>query len=44
MKVPAIGFTAEASFDRTDFGLEFLSGPILGDQIDIVIQAEFIKQ
>ena len=44
MKVPAIGFTAEASFDRTDFGLEFLSGPILGDQVDIVIQAEFIKQ
>lgn len=44
VKVPAIGFTAQGSFDRTEFGLDFLSGSILGDQIDIVIQAEFIKQ
>ncbi|MEM1434319.1 MAG: YceI family protein [Pseudomonadota bacterium] len=43
-KVPALGFTATTTIDRTVFGLTFLSGSLLGDTIDIVIQAEFLKQ
>ena len=43
-KVPALGFSATGSFDRTDFGLTFLSGSGLGDTIEIEIQTEFIKQ
>ena len=43
-KVPALGFEATAVVDRTEFGLDFLSGSGLGDEIDIEIQAEFIKQ
>ncbi len=43
-RVPALGFQATGSFDRTDFGLTFLSGSALGDTIEIEIQTEFIKQ
>lgn len=43
-KVPAVGFTATTTIDRTDFGLDYLSGPILDDEVDITIQAEFTKQ
>ena len=42
--VPALGFSATARFDRTDFGLTFLSGAGLGDTIAVEIQTEFIKQ
>lgn len=44
MNVPALGFHATGTIDRTDFGLDFLSGSALGDQIEIDVQAEFIKQ
>ena len=44
VKVPAIGFRAETVIDRTEFGLDFLSGSALGDEVSIVIQSEFIKQ
>ncbi len=44
VKVPALGFAATAVVDRTEFGLDFLSGSGLGDQIEIEIHAEFIKQ
>ena len=44
VKVPALGFSASATFDRTDFGLTFLSGSALGDVVEIEIQAELIKQ
>ncbi len=43
-KVPALGFAATAVVDRTEFGLDFLSGTGLGDQIQIEIHAEFIRQ
>ena len=44
VKVPALGFSATASLDRTDFGQTFLSGVALGDEVTIEIQTEFIKQ
>lgn len=44
MNVPALGFHATGTIDRTDFGLDFLSGSALGDEIEIDVQAEFIKQ
>jgi len=43
-KVPAIGFTATTTIDRTDFGIDFLSGKGLADQVDIEVQAEFLRQ
>lgn len=43
-KVPAVGFTATTKIDRTDFGLDYLSGAILDDEVEIIIQAEFTKQ
>jgi polyisoprenoid-binding protein YceI len=43
-KVPALGFAATATVDRTEFGLDFLSGRGLGDLLEIEIQAEFIRQ
>lgn len=44
VKVPALGFMATAVVDRTEFGLDFLSGSGLGDQLEIEIHAEFIRQ
>ena len=44
VKVPALGFAATATVDRTEFGLDFLSGSGLGDQLEIEIHAEFIRQ
>ncbi|MGB5335678.1 MAG: YceI family protein [Woeseiaceae bacterium] len=44
VKVPALGFAATATVDRTEFGLDFLSGSGLGDQLEIEIDAEFIRQ
>jgi len=41
--VPALGFEATTRLDRTDFGLDYLSGRGLGDEVEIVIQAEFLK-
>lgn len=44
-KVPAIGFNAHATIDRTEFGNTFLSKEgILGDMVTIQIEAEFIKK
>lgn len=43
-KVPALGFEATATVDRTAYGLDFLSGSGLGDDIEIEIHAEFLKQ
>lgn len=38
-----IGFSAAGSFRRSDFGFGFLQGP-LSDKVDILIEAEFLKQ
>lgn len=43
-KAPAMGFMASAVVDRTEFGLDFLSGEALGDEIEIEIQTEFIRE
>ena len=43
-KVPALGVTATTTIDRTDYGLTFLSGSLLGDSVEIIVQAEFLKQ
>lgn len=39
---PAFGISAVGTFDRTDFGVESLAGPV-GTDVTIEIQAEFIK-
>jgi len=44
VKVPAIGFSAIGTFDRTEFGVGFLSGQGLADEVEIVIQTELLKQ
>jgi polyisoprenoid-binding protein YceI len=43
-RAPAMGFMASAVVDRTEFGLDFLSGEALGDEIEIEIQTEFIRK
>ncbi|MGL6042960.1 MAG: YceI family protein [Sandaracinobacteroides sp.] len=42
-KVPAIGFSAVGSFNRSDFGSTDLQGPI-GDEVKLRIEAEFLKK
>ena len=37
---PTLGFTATGSLDRTDFGMDYLSGQAVGDVVELVIQAE----
>lgn len=44
VKVPAIGFSAKTTIDRTEFGNTFLSGSALSDKVEIVIETELLKQ
>lgn len=37
---PMLGFSATGTLDRTDFGMTYLSGSALGDDVKIVVQAE----
>jgi polyisoprenoid-binding protein YceI len=39
---PKIGFSATGSFNRSEFGLSKMV-PNLGDEIDLTIEAEFVK-
>jgi polyisoprenoid-binding protein YceI len=39
-----VGFSATGQIDRTEFGSTFLSPEIVGDEVDLVIEAEFLKQ
>jgi polyisoprenoid-binding protein YceI len=41
-KVPAIGFHAEGTVKRSDFGFSHLT-PYVGDEVSFVIEAEFLK-
>ncbi len=41
-KVPAVGFHAEGTINRTEFGMNYLV-PYVGEDIAFVIEAEFIK-
>lgn len=43
MKKPALGFTATGVIDRTEFGLDFLAPEIVGVEVTIRVEAEFIK-
>lgn len=42
-KVPAVGFHAEGSLKRSDFGFEYLI-PYVGDEVSFTVEAEFLKQ
>lgn len=44
VKVPAIGFSAKTTIDRTTFGNTFLSGSALSDNVEIVIETELLKK
>ena len=39
-----VGFSAAGQIDRTEFGSTFLSPEIVGDEVDIFIEAEFLKK
>ncbi len=41
-KVPAVGFHAEGSIKRSEFGFGYLI-PYVGDDVSFVIEAEFLK-
>lgn len=41
-KVPAVGFHAEGSVKRSEFGFDYLI-PYVGDDVSFVIEAEFLK-
>ncbi len=42
-KVPAIGFSATGSLNRSDFGLKDLV-PMVSDEVELMIEAEFLKK
>lgn len=43
-KVPAIGFSAVGTFKRTDFGLSNLPVEIVGDEITLRIEGDFMQK
>ena len=43
-KVPAIGFSAKAAFKRSDFGLDYLLPAIVGDDVQVEIEGDFIQK
>jgi polyisoprenoid-binding protein YceI len=42
-KVPVLGFSATGSFKRSDFGLTDLI-PMISDEVELMIEAEFLKK
>lgn len=42
-KVPAIGFSAQGTIRRSQYGMTFLVGQGLADEVDILIEAELIR-
>lgn len=42
-KVPAVGFSATGSLDRTVFGVDFLAPQVVAPVVTFAIEAEFIK-
>ncbi|MGB3455590.1 MAG: YceI family protein [Litorimonas sp.] len=38
---PMLGFSATGTLDRTDFGMTYLSGGSVGDEVQIIVEAEF---
>ncbi len=43
-KVPAIGFSAVGSFKRSEFGLDYLLPAIVGDDVKVQIEGDFIQK
>ncbi|QMW21466.1 YceI family protein [Sandaracinobacteroides saxicola] len=43
MKVPVLGFSAKGSIKRSDFGQKMYL-PAVGDTVELVIEAEFLKK
>jgi polyisoprenoid-binding protein YceI len=43
-KVPAIGFSATGAFKRSDFGLDYLAPTIVGDDVAVAIEGDFIQK
>ncbi len=43
-KVPAIGFSATGTIKRSDFGLDYLLPAIVGDEVKIEIESDFIQK
>ncbi|MEO1292871.1 MAG: YceI family protein [Pseudomonadota bacterium] len=42
-KVPAVGFSATGTLDRTAFGMDFLAPQVVGPEVQVAIEAEFLK-
>jgi polyisoprenoid-binding protein YceI len=43
-KVPAIGFSATGTFKRSEFGLDYLLPSIVGDDVKVQIEGDFIQK
>ena len=43
-KVPAIGFSAVGTFKRSEFGLDYLLPSIVGDDVKVQIEGDFIQK
>jgi polyisoprenoid-binding protein YceI len=43
-KAPAIGFFAIGTFKRSEFGLDDLLPSIVGDELNVQIEGDFIKK
>lgn len=43
-KVPAVGFSAKGTFKRSDFGLEYLLPAVVGDDVQVEIEGDFIQK
>ena len=42
-KKPAVGFSARGVVKRSDYGMNFLVGQGIGDEVEVIIEAEFQK-
>jgi polyisoprenoid-binding protein YceI len=43
-KVPAIGFSATGTFKRSEFGLDYLPTAVVGDDVQVEIEGDFIQK
>jgi polyisoprenoid-binding protein YceI len=43
-KMPALGFSATGTFKRTDFGLDYLPTAVVGDEVRVEIEGDFIQK
>lgn len=43
-KVPAVGFSAKGTFKRSDFGFDYLLPAVVGDDVQVEIEGDFIQK